>query len=778
MRARDLTTGAFGLAALLLSTLAIGGAPRYAVVLIGLCAACAAASQVRSRRQLERTSPLLAVLGVAIVFTAIQLIPLPPGLRELLNSEGHGLIDDGHRLLGNDPDAWRPLSVDPPATLVELAKFMAYALLAWMALRAATSERGRARLLMAVAGTAGLIVVTALIHELLDADTLFGIYKPSRVSPVVMAPLLNANHLASFLALGAIVAAGLAVHEIKVPARRVIWILIAVGSLAVMLMTRSRGGVVGFGAGAIISAVLMVLQQVRSAGSGSRKDVLRIAVPAAITVLCSIVLVVYIGGDNVTKELENTRFEELSDSRSKYAAWDSSLELIREAPVLGVGRGGFETSFTRVHPQSGEVTFARVENQYLQTVIDWGIAGALAFAIAIGMAVRVVLRRWHRGALSAAAIGGITAVATQSLVDFGLELPGLAVPTIIVAATLLYVPLRESPRSMRARTWRMGAVVATALVAMLAGSDRGKLVGEDHANLKRPGDLETARASLARHPLDYLSAAHIANRANTPREQIAFINHSLRLHPTHPDLHLVVARWLASTRRYQQAGLEYRFALNRGLKVELLVDEVVARMPKLDAARALPTTNRLWLRIVKALLARQHSDIAVAYMEIALEDDENRDIGFWRQLQLLAVQNDKPDLALRAARRLALLEPSVAATIKVAEAQVKVGDLDGALATLRPIASGPAVSQSHVDAHILRCKVMVTQKSWAPAKVCLSQALTLPSIPMVNRKQLHGELAKVEEALGNHHAAALERELAGEKGIEKPTEVPYKTKAQ
>ncbi len=771
MRTRDRLTAGVGLLALMTAVMGVGGAPRYVIVVLTVLAAIAAAGQFGSRRRLDGVSPLMLFLGLAVGLTALQLIPLPAGLRSMLSDTGHSLISDGQTLLGNEEDGWRALSLDPAATIVELCKFTAYVLIAWMALRAAASERGRTRLMMAVAGTAGLVVVVAIAHEVMDADTLFGIYKPQHVSPIVMAPLLNANHLSCLMVLGAIVSAGLVLNERKTPSIRVLWIAIGLGCIAVALATRSRGGVIGLGAGATVMAVLAVLQRLRAAGENSRKDVLRIAIPAAITVLCTLVLVVYIGGDKVRGELSQTKFDELSDPKSKYAAWSSAMDLFQEAPILGIGRGAFETSFTRVHPQSGQITFSHVENEYLQTLIDWGVVGAVAFAFAIGFASLFLLRRWHRGSLTAAAIGALAAVSVQSLVDFGLELPGLAVPTILVAATVFYVPVREASSSLQRGVLRSFAIVGGILIALVAGSSRARLAGEDHLAMRDTPTLERAEESFARHPVDYLSAAYIGSTSKDRPVQIAFVNHAMRLHPTHPDLHLTVARWLTSLKRYQQAAFEYRFALSRGLKVELLVNEVLARMPETEIAAALPNGQGQWTRILKVLVERERLDLAVAYLDIASKDDPRRGREFWKQMSTLAGRTNRPAIALRAARQLAAIEPSIQATIRIAEAQLKTGDVTGALATLKPIISQPATSAAHVEAHILQCNTLVAQSDWPTAKQCLTQTLQLPTISIISRRKMHGELAKVEAALGNEQAAKLERELAGDKDIEPLKEI-------
>ncbi len=772
MRSRDrITLGAL-LAALALAVFAIGGAPRWSVVALAGLAATAAAGQIGSRRKLQGWSPLLIVLGTMIVLTLLQLVPMPEIVLKTINPTGYGLLVDGVQL--SNPDAheparsavrqilkgpWRPLSLDPASTRVELAKFCAYFLLAWMALRAAASDRGRQRLLSAVAALAGSVAVVGIIHELLGADRLFGFYTPVHANPLVMAPLLNPNHLACLMVIGALTAAGLAVNERRAPPIRALWIVVTIMCIGVGLATRSRGGVMALGAGATVAAVVMVLQQLRASAETRRADVLRVAIPAAVIVLCTLVLVVYFGG-SVQQELEHTRLDELSDPRSKYEAWRSAITLIEEAPVLGVGRGAFQSAFSRVHPQSSQVTFSHLENEYLQAVVDWGLLGGIALAIALGLAVILAVRRWKDGPLTAAAIGALTGVGVQSLVDFGLELPGIAVPTLLIASTLLHVPLVETSRKRKRRVGRIAAVLATLAVGALAATPLARTLANDHAILREGSSLVKAKAAFARHPLDYLAAAHIATASPEPRQRIAYLNHALRLHPTHSGLHRIIGAWLAGSGHLSQAAIEYKVALSGSDAPEALVDEIVTRFPRAeDAAKALPGSHRMWQRIVKSLTDRKRPDIALLYMSQVVDSRPEVEPRVWRTLFNLALQQGDLVVASRAERQLLKVEAGLANTLRLAQLQIRLLKYDDALATLARANAQEVSSSEHVDTRLLVCEIHVTRIDWIKARDCFNAVRLGPSVTLAVRRRIHARLAAVEDALGNKERAEFERKL-------------------
>jgi O-antigen ligase len=779
MRSRDRITLVAGMATLVLGVLAIGGASRWVVVAMCVLAAAGAASQISSRRKLDRTSPLLLVIGVATVLTALQLVPVPDSVHARLEPTAHELITDGDALLDSPvmatpapdtppaprtaPARLRPLSMDPASTRIELAKLVAYFLIAWMTLRAAASERGRQRLLSGVAGVAGLVAMIGIVHELLGADKLYGVYQPEHLHPIVMAPLMNANHLACLMSLGAIIAAGLAFHERRAPAVRALWIVIVALCIGVGLATKSRGGVMGLAAGTTVAAVVMVLQRLRDAAETQRRDVLRVAIPAAVVVLCTLVLVVYLGGGEVRHELESTHLAELENPRSKYAAWGSALELIEDAPVLGIGRGAFETAFTRVHPASSQFTFSHVENEYLQAVVDWGVGGAILLVLAGGTAVLLAIRRWRHGALGAAALGGLTAVAVHSVVDFGLELPGVAIPTIIVAATLLHVPLKEAPRSRRRTALRTATIAAGLLAAAITALPISTSLDEDHAMLDDDSlTLADARAAFERHPLDYLAAAYLARESADAQVQLAYLNLALRLHPTHPGLHRTIGRWLANGPHKRQAALEYRFAIAGAADPTPLVSEVLALFPVItDAVAALPVDNGHWAPLVNDLVAAKRSDVALAFLERIVDTPGVQpDLDVWKRMATLATAAGDLDAAERAASAVAELEPSVAAAISLATVELQRKEYDAAAKTLAPAITEPVTSPEHIEARLLSCDIEIARPDWTAARACLTQTLVAPGVTMVQRRKIHGRLAKVADAAGDKDRAQFERGLA------------------
>jgi O-antigen ligase/tetratricopeptide (TPR) repeat protein len=767
MRQRDRNTRVVTIAALIVAVFAIGGAHRWSVVALGVLAAVALALQITSQRQLARPSPLLVLVGAAVALTAVQLVPLPAFVMELLHPAAHDLIADGSRLAGNGEPVLLPLSLDPPGTLFELVKLCSYLALAYVAIRIAVSERGRIRILSAVALVIGAAAAIGLIHKLLEARTLYGLYQPRYAYAEFLGPLLNRNHFASLLAAGTLVSGGLALRDRVPMAHRMAWGAVALLCLVESLLIQSRGAAIGLALGLGVSGGLLLLQRwLRESSRKSRRpELASVTFPATIVVLCGLTLVIFFSAGGVSDQLTATSASEVTEPHSKFMAWKSAGQLIEESPWIGVGRGAFESAFTRVHPSSGFLTFSHLENEYLQSAVDWGLPGALVLALILSWIAMVLFRRWNGGALAAAGIGVLVTVAAHSVVDFGLELPGLAVPIILVMATLTHVPVVEAPQRLpRARLARGAAVAGLILVTALLASPLGRTLHEDHNRLReeQSPSIEKARESMDRHPVDYLSAAHVAARLFEAgnADGRSLLNHALLLHPTHPELHRMAANMLVRSGRPGQALVEYHLAITATKNPVELVRELVKRFPKpADAVRGLPVHHLHQRRIARILIEEGRPDVALPYLERVVAEYPDDKLTF-RALADVALTQKNGAAQELAARRLAQLDSTQDNLLDLARILHTRGKLaDAEKAVVRALEKRGQVS-ALLEGNILLADVYISAKNWTQARQHLTRMRERPEVYLLARREIHRRLAVVEDALGNATQAEWERQRA------------------
>jgi len=767
MRQRDRVTWVVSILALVTSVFAIGGVHRLSVLAIAVLSAAAVTMLVTSQRRVVRWPPLMVLLGTAAALTAVQLIPLPIGVMRLLHPAAYELLSDGGRLAGSEP-SFAPLSLDPPGTLFELVKLGAYLALSYVALRMSASERGRARILGAVAGVIGAAAGIGLINKMLEARTLYGLYRPRYAYAEFLGPLLNRNHFASLLAVGTLISGGLALRPRVPTAHRLGWAALSVFCLIESLLIQSRGAAIGLALGIGVTAGVLLLQRwmAQSDRRIQRPDLAKVTIPATIVVLCALTMVVFFSAGGVGQQIADTNSAELSEPHSKFVAWKSGARLLQDSPWVGVGRGAFESAFTHVHPGSGFLTYSHLENEYLQTAVDWGIPGALLIAAAMVWTILLAIRRWNQGPLAAAAMGALVAVAAQSMVDFGLELPGLAVPMLLVLATLTHVPVVEqSPaRAQRSRVWRASGAALLVAVAVVMVTPIGRTLHEDHDLLRdtRPRVAEVGREVMRRHPVDYLAAAYVAAALYDAGDARAMdlLNQALRLHPTHPELHRLAARILLRNGRRGQALIEYQLAISADANPVALLRELVLRFPRPeDAVKALSVSHVHPRRIARILVDERRADVALPY----LKDVVARTPQDVKTLKLLAdIALPLKDVAASelAGRRLVELEPTQENYLGLARVYHEQKKLPEAEKAVRRALEKRGPTSVLLEANLLLADVLVEAKNWTGAREQLSKMRDQPELYVLARREIHRRLAQVEDGLGNPRQAEWERQRA------------------
>ncbi len=615
MRVRTVATEIGCLAALAISILAAGGGTRWSQALVGIVVAVALGILVPSQRQLKRVSPLIALIGAALFLTALQLVPLPSSLLHAL-SEGATWRDDGAELAKVSPH--QGITMDAAESLRALVALAIMLGIAVLALRTAVSERGRYKLIAAVACAIGVATIVTGLHTVFGATSLYGVIE-TKHHPHALGPLLNMNHLGCLAAIGAVVSIGLAAYSRQPSWTRALWFVNGAACGGLTVYTVSRGATLALVAGAFVTIAILVAQRFTRERTGRVQFTTR-SLPIAIVAMCVLVVIVYSTAGSVGQKLEATSFDELHSPTSKFGAWRSSLHIVQDAPWLGIGRGGFESYFTRLHPTSGQLVFSHVENEYLQAVLDWGIVGAIVLALAGAWLVLFVIRRWRDGPLSAAAIGGISVVLVQSTVDFGAEILGIAVPAILLVSTLAYVPLKEAaPADLRrVRALRVAHVIALLVGSVLLRTNVTKTVTEDHETLAslQTRDLAAVESAvldaIERHPLDYYAyavAAELAFRRNDANG-VRLLNHAMRLNPSHGGLHRIAARRLRRAGHLQQAALEYAVALRFSSSPVALLEEIAKEIPLAQAPMAIPTDFSRPELVVTTLRSMNRNELA------------------------------------------------------------------------------------------------------------------------------------------------------------------------
>jgi hypothetical protein len=536
--------------------------PAWAILFIAVIGATLAAFFLWRVGPPRGGSPLLLAATAGLIWTALQLVPLPAGVLRFLSPRTVEpvALEQGASaalLLDRAPPTWAPITASVPGTRESLV--FGGALLAFVLAGTLAVEDGRRRsLVAAIASSTLLMGAVILLHTLVGAANVYGIVEPP-VPLTVVSPLFNENHAAAFLALGVPCCLGLAFGT-RTRTEAIAWFVGAGLGAAASIACISRGGLIGLVVSLGSFAVLRV-------ASNRAKGPKRIATPPIViagvgVVLLGIGLTIYAGLESLSYDLRTTTLNKI-----RYILY--GLDLAARAPWVGVGRGGYSTAL--VHLSGSDLRFEYAECFPVQWAAEWGFPFALAMIV-----VLVVLSfRGVRSELSAERVGALAALAglaTHELVDFSTERLGVGSVAALLVAAALTGRGTTSTATVRSRGANVAyaiPVVSLLLTIVPGASIAGARVAQLRADLtvviERGDDAAVdrqLRRALELHPgepIFTLLGAYAHARRGDPRTP-EWLNATMVLAPRWFSPHVIAAEWLAHRGHRDQAWLEVREA--------------------------------------------------------------------------------------------------------------------------------------------------------------------------------------------------------------------------
>lgn len=424
---------------LAVATLQYGGVDaaqwQYLAAIIALTTlGCAA---LRSRRP-RTTAPIdLWLVGAVAAWMLLALVPLPPGLVQLLSPYRANLALQAHILTGANTEAWLPLSVAPAATFERLL-FVLPALATFVAAREMPLWWPGQRAWLAVAPVIGVATIEAIIGvaQINSAVEAGGLR-------AVSGTYVNRNHYAGLLEMGLPLAltcalalwsrSGGFVHSHRHRQRRESpgvgkalltggLLLVTACLLAGVVTSLSRMGfLTTLAALTTVSVGWLVARRQR--GRTSRWLWL-------VPVLLPIALVTLVATNGIV-----LRFAEPSSTGDittdgRLQIWRETMRLFAAYPLTGSGLGTFEHALYPFRTALPTMAVDYAHNDYLQIACETGGIGiALAMMLAGVVAWRVAsaaFRSPRHAWLGMGLLASLLALALHSLVDFNLYVPANA----------------------------------------------------------------------------------------------------------------------------------------------------------------------------------------------------------------------------------------------------------------------------------------------------------------------------------------------------------------
>jgi tetratricopeptide (TPR) repeat protein len=621
---------------LIATPLALGGAhPQVNVVVAGTLVVVLAVWLASRKNDQRPTSTLpVVIVGAALAATLMQLVPLPMSLIKAIAPGTHAVLS----MSLDAATTWAPLSLDLPATAHEVLKLVAYLAGSILAVNVFGDHRRHRRQLLGFISAAGFAVVTmGFIHQLAGLDRPYGLF--GYVTGSFTSSFINANHLAGFLGFCSIVALGLALSADDG------WRLVHAGNSALcgagVFLSLSRGGSLSFVAALIFLGGVLAL---------NRSERFRKIAWVQLALAGALVVAGYIAYTQFVHEMWTLSGP---NAFSKTEVWRPVPQILGDFPVLGVGRGAFGWAYARYTAETGAVMFTHLENEVLQTLVDWGALVGSLLLIAMVVALARALMNATGSPTRTAAVAALLFLVVDNLGDFNLTLSAVALPALMLLASLKVVGSWHgqheerqeedtSPRKETSPSGRLQWVGVAILVVVTMACGWLSLAHEINrdtlqlrALLERRNAITDERKVFAGavvhyHPADavlpLLVAEHDLRLKNGATAALRLANKGMFLSPRMPVGHVLAARALTKLGHADQALIEYRLACDLdSTRAMAIITEVFGSTHDLGHVAQLANADiNVRLQVARFLLNQQAPVAALAVLDapISLETVE------------------------------------------------------------------------------------------------------------------------------------------------------------
>ena len=342
----------------------------------------------------------------------------------------------------------------PFLTRTELLKIFAYFLIFFLSAQAFRDRKDLERLLWFLITLSFVVSLFGIVQHFTSEDEIYW-FRHLQQGGDVFGPYVNRNHFAGFVELTAQV--GLALLIFRGVRRELFFLLglLSVVPLGALILSASRGGLVGFGLGV---GVLIVLARTRRHQGAERPQ----AAVLAIIALAALALMVWLGADRVIQRFALPSKDVSLQRRGTMLL--GAERIFVHHPIIGSGLGTLVSVFPRYEPAYDGLLVDHVHNDYAELLAEMGILGGICGLVFLWRLFRESKSAFEAEqghfsyALHAGAIAALSAMLLHSLVDFNLHIPSNAILFLLQAFLATSPPLTSEGYVHRKRRRNSGDV--------------------------------------------------------------------------------------------------------------------------------------------------------------------------------------------------------------------------------------------------------------------------------------------------------------------------------
>lgn len=417
----------------------------------------------------------MALIGLSlsiVTIVIVQILPMGPEwvhpIWLLVNTRTEGFFGVS-------------ISINPLETLFSASWLLAL-LIVGVVIRRATHPEKVLKTVVWIISLAGFYGLVALL-----ADWRWVMWAPKLAYfESLTGPLINRNHTATLLGLGMIGAVALGLQRIGEISSRLNarqrwkawyslvlssgwpWLIVALLLFILIVLTQSRAGLGASAAGALV--MLASLGIARPAIRWSMFGIIIVAGMIGFSIFA-------LTGSEVSARMASLDRDGLMRDDLAHMAW----RMADDAPFFGHGAGAFEAAAGPYRDPSFSIYMTgridHAHDDYAEWVAETGWVGA-GFATLLGLVVFTILARRlgqrRRGVVwPAMGLGVLALVGTHATVDFSLQIPVVALVTVLLLSLAIQRPDTNEPLTNKTElgpVWQRGAIATMGVIIAIAGS--------------------------------------------------------------------------------------------------------------------------------------------------------------------------------------------------------------------------------------------------------------------------------------------------------------------
>lgn len=366
------------------------------------------------------------------------------------------LLPLGGTVSGLNVEVSATLSLDPHSTRFFVVKLFVYLTYFAACLAFINNEKRLKKVVWLVVIFSSLMAFYGILQRLASPEGIYGVRTSAGSIP--FGPFVNQHHFATFMQMAAGLTLSLLFSAEASKERRMLLAAALVVMGVATVSTSSRGGLLGF-LGVVVFVFLMNLLggrwSKRESGFGSQRLFAIAAASIAILVAVFGVVLLIGGNDSLLRGVGAVKADaDISSGRLHF--WPIALKIFLEHPIIGAGLESFGVAFTKHDTWNGQFRVEQAHNEYLQTLADAGIAGALCLMAFIGLLFKKSLATiagsdGFRRDAAIGALAGCFGVLLHSFFDFPLRTPSNAFFFLLLCAVATVSIRSDASQSRRRR---------------------------------------------------------------------------------------------------------------------------------------------------------------------------------------------------------------------------------------------------------------------------------------------------------------------------------------